>query len=444
MSRILLQIGFFILLISILMSFSCAKKEVKEFGEYEEVSIDWMDMRVRGNCMPIELEGISVHSTIHVADERITDLTFLTPNEIACITAFGKIFICDIDTGSVKQIADFMESLITWKLIPHNHNELLVVSRDFQSGSSESYNLACMDKDGGIYWHDDNLNFPSGVAYPGPFFDGDDYYFMDKTDADNISLYKLNSDGNVILQFNIFGQANVDLQMTDDQKFYWIDLSAGPYYSVRDDEGYSDLTLWNTGWDGGLMLRIVDTSEKIIGFKFDSGPEGDFSNLIILEMGDEKPIDIDFNRDLDLDLREIFSPWYSNWRCASDGDTVVFTSTHYLLKYQTGELEIWHDNLQDYGDNWEIWPTLGSQGDAVEYRDVLSIRSLFTDHDSSHFIMLFQKAILYGGDEIEVIDLPETISTDLQFTPDFQRACLALEDGSIVVLDIEGTPVDQN
>ncbi len=48
-----------------LMSFSCAKKEVKEFGEYEEVSIGWREMAVRGNCLPIELEGISITEPIN-------------------------------------------------------------------------------------------------------------------------------------------------------------------------------------------------------------------------------------------------------------------------------------------------------------------------------------------------------------------------------------------
>jgi hypothetical protein len=440
------RIEMFLVLVLMSVNYSCTKVEAEEgtpsLGEFEEVSIDRYDMLARGNCMPISLGNVTVISTIQGMEQRITDLAFLTTNEIACVTSSGKVFICQVDSGSVSQIADFGDSVYSWKLLPHNRSEMLLNTWvNHPDRGEEFYDFACMDKEGTVYWHNDNLILPSKIVYPGPIYDGDDYLFMDVDNNHNISLYRLDSSGDIEIAYaNVAeGSGIYPFQYTD--FIVWQGNFSGPYYIKKIENGYSPISLWNSGWDTGSKVWILDPRDRLIGFQRKYLPDGEAGSLIILEKDGSEPEIVDYDSDLGLDIFQTFAGWYSNWHCASDGETIVFTSTHYILRYSNNGLEIWHDNIEEYGDNsgtciTQHYTEEGSYTES-EIRDVLQIKCFYVDRNCENFIMLLNKAILYGSDEINEIDFDHDITTDIQFTPDFSRACVGLGNGSIVVLDLE-------
>jgi hypothetical protein len=432
---------------SILMSFSCSKKEVKEFGEYEEVSIGKMEMRVRGNCMPIELEGISVHSIIHVVDERITDLTFLTPNEIACITEEGKIFTIEVGSGSAIQIADFMIGIHDpWSIFAHNEGELIVMSpsRKDRTDIPEAYFLACLDINGELYWKNENLTFPTPLSQFGTLFnDGTDYYLIAIDDNYSIGMFRVMGNGEVVLAETDIGTGNLFGIYQGYNQFFWLNPWNGPYFSNRTSSGYSRMEPWNRRWTDGLDWPLLDGADRFVGFRIHNTIEHISYSLIILEKGEFLPAVVDYNQELNLDIAFYGCLWPTSPACSSNGEIIVIMTTHYLLKYFNGNLEIWHDNIDDYNDGYNAYEIILGDG-STPFISPMAVSEMLTDATCEHFLIRQLGSIMFGGDEIEIIDLGEKITSDIQFTPDFKRACLALEDGSIVVLDIEGTPVDQN
>ena len=437
-------IKYLCLLVVIVAAFSCAEKaedEIRSFSEYEEVSIDKYDMLVRGNCMPIELEGVSIKSIIPVNIGGVADMVFMTPNEIACVSRAGKVFICYIDSESIVQIADFREELSSWQLHPHNQNELLLVGREIlQDRSGEIYHVAFMNKEGRIFWQNDQLSLPSKTVSPGPVYFGGEYVFMDSDEDENNSLYRLNYGGSLEIAYADFGKGRILFPAPYENCIAWIGNFSGPYYIEKNESGYSNLTNWNIGWDAGLR-SCIDENGRMIGIQSEYTLDGEVGSLIILEKDGADSLVVNFDDDLDLDIFHFGSDWQSNHHCASNGEKIVFTATHYVLSYTENGLAIWHNNLEDYGDNWttstQMYMHEGGNDISIEIRDVLEIRSFYMDHDCENFIMILRKAILYGGDELEVIDFEEGLGRNIHFTPDFQRACVALENGSIVVLDLE-------
>ena len=434
----------FILLAVIVGVLSCADKaedEVRCFGEYEEVSIGGMDMMIRGNCMPVILEGVSINSILPVSDDKLEGITFLTENEIAYVTLDGKVLIYDIDSGSTTQIADFMLPEIPSSILAHNQDELILYYKELEAEESDTklWNIACINRDGTMYWYDRSLLTPLAQDCLGLFFDNDDYYFIKREERDQYGMYTLNSFGDVSLESNIGSPGSLYMKFPVNRRFFWFGPMRGPYVTEKEDSGYLELYQLNHRWDAGILWPIIDCNNRFIGTntEHDADGLGYLGVLIILEEGNNLPVTVNYDALLDLDHYRYQGIWKSTRLCASNGETIVLTSTHYLLKYSDGEIEIWHDNLDNFSDSQTTRHSDDSGSMEVVYSDSLDIRGLTIDRECEHFLIRLTQSLLYGSDEIEAIDLGEKISSDIHFTPDFRRACLALQNGSIVVLDLE-------
>ncbi|MCX6646921.1 MAG: hypothetical protein NTY09_11310 [bacterium] len=431
------RIEMFLVLVLMSVNYSCAEKaageETRSLGEYEEVSIDPFGLMLRGNCLPFVLDGININTTIAVSNAKVTSMSFLNPNEIVCVTEEGKVFICEIDTGAVTQIASLSAP---GRILAHNSNEFLVTSEYHTDEPEDRWyiRLACMNKNGEIYWNHENLTMPSGDIYGHPAFDGENYIMVDGDNDRSIGLFRLKSDGSDFELFDSDVGTYSYGQMIKDGQIIWFTCRSGPFISVRDETGYSRIQLWNTNWNNGLDMMILDRSNRLVGFKIGANPIGITNSLVILEKGDVEPIEVEYDLALNLVRPSASNPIFS--QCASNSDNVLILADRYLLKYTDGAIKIWHDNLDDFADSYSTTEEILEDG-TIQVSVNLNDSHIFTDITGEHFLILQRGSIMYGGDEIQVLDLGGIASRNIYFTPDYHRACLALDNGTIVVLDLE-------
>lgn len=429
-----------ILLPALIAMLSCAGEAAapRDFGDYTEVSIDHNEMYVRGNCLPVEIAGVSIHSNIHVTDDKITDIFFWGQNKIAVMTDRGKLLSCDFSAGSIDEVIDLGVPNISYYAEAVNCDEALIINpgADFEIGVSTSYGVTCVDKWGTILWDHTEVTGNDEMRLTGPFFDGSDFYFAGR--SDNLELFRLESDGEVSLSDTTFDDIGYQvITMAAENRFYWVNCNNGPYYSDRDEVGYSMMIPWTLAWDRGLHEPILDQAGRFIGFNLEDNEDGRISELVILEKETHSPIVLDYQNELGLDIVDEEARKPQNALCASNGETILFTSGDYLMKYSESGLEVWHDDLDDYIDSMSVFDLTGPDMVSRVAIDNLFMWELFCDKTCEHFIILQPGSVMFGGDEIELIDFGSKIATPIQFRPDFRHACFGLDDGSIVVLNIE-------
>ena len=437
-----LWIGFFLVLGLAAANFSCVKRvkeeEPRTLGEYEEVSIDPFGMYFRGYCLPFELGEISIYSRIPGFNESIESLAFLSSNEIAGVTETGKVFICEVDDESVTQIAALNEP---GRILAHNSNEFLVYSEYHTDEPEDRWyiRLAGMNKNGEIYWNHEDMTMPSGDIYGHLNFDGEDYIIVDGDNENSIGLFRLLPDGSRFDLFDSDVGTYLYGQMIKDTQIIWFTCMDGPLISVKDDSGYSRSQKWNIYWNYGLDMMILDQGNRIVGFNIWGTADGINKGLVILEQGDAEPVVVEYDLSFNLDRLSASNPIFS--QCASNGDKVLILADRYLLKYVDGEISIWYDNLDDFADSYSITEEIledGSMQVSIRLRD----HRLYTDITGEQFLILQKGSLMYGGDEIQVLDLGGIVSRNIYFTPDFTRACISLSGGKIVVLDIQPATAD--
>ena len=415
---------------------SCMRMEMLEMGEFADVSIDENELAQRGNCLPFELGEVSINKTIEVTDGEITSLTFLSENEIACVTRMGTVFIIDIETASVNQIADFGSTNYPWNILAHNDREMLVYHYDLTDdpGSHFFYELAWLDRDGVVYWHEENVGENTWNTVYGPFFDGFEYYFISRGRRGySPELFALKSGGNVAVSLpeNLGYQ---DGKIPGEDDFIWHTQDFGPYFFTRDESGYSSFYQWNSKWNEGLLSAVLDDSGRIISFvRKDLSGADNFGSMVILEAGDSEPVIVNFYDDLGFEKPddEPVSP-----KIASNGETILILYSHNIVKYENGSLEIIRDNLDVFSDGYYADDLVHEDGTDIPF---LAQNMLVDSTCEKYLIFQGGSYLVGGGDEISVNYLGSKIVPNIQFTPDLHRACVALENGSVVVLDIDSS-----
>jgi hypothetical protein len=392
----------------------------------------------RGSCLPFNLERVDIDTTISVSGNGITDLAFLSSNNIIATDSEGAVWLVHPLSGQTERLLD-LESpgIYHWNISPHNQTQVILNKYFIDNDPRiEYYGVLCYDLNEGVLWHQPRLVTPSQLIHCIWGYDGERYLLLDEDSNDAQVLYQLTSPGCLELisvlpseQANTFGLFPVN------GKLIWIDQFRGPNISDRTPGGYSLPHPYNDYWTDGLKGYSFILPDMIIGFYKSFNPN-ELTNLVLLKPGDIQPFIQPFTEILDIEEYQynLEEPWFENFNTASNGKAILFTYTHYICRYEDGQVSILHD-IEEYTGTYSGVFYIGDEPHNISHEE-LRIKALYTDSQCQNFLVITSTTILFGSEEINELNINSRIYSSLVFSGDFERAAVGLEDGSIVVLDI--------
>lgn len=443
-----------IVLAVIMFQLNC---QPSSLGEYKETCISGLDLITQGNSIPVQLDRVEFVKTIHVTDKNLINCVFLTDDDLVAVDEWGSVYHVTISAESVKEIAHLTSNNGFWDLkqdqpdetswhlsiVPHTESKFLVVDA-WKEGSpqEEGYSIWAMDINGTVLWSNPHLETPD-KTYHGPiFYYSDGYRIISEDENNEFIICEVRKPGVLDVVSDPLGDSSsLFFHIPIPDGITWMSPRKGPYFSQIAGGEYERMASWSPGYDDGLVGPKYDPDGIWFGYKDTEYIYNEKSNFVVLKKGEPAKV-YKFVDDLSLDSYKIDSVWAWNKVSSSSNGRIVFGWLHYLLKIENDEISIWHDDLDIYADGKIGVTTIGPDGKISETWDALVIKDVYLDTTGKKFIMLLDKSILYGGDELELLKLDSDIRSGLSFTPDYSRAFLLSSKGDIVILDVISTPSD--
>lgn len=375
-------------------------------------------MRAQGNCLPFRLDDVRIAATLAISAEQVTNLAFLSNNEIIVLTSSGKIFLCNIVDTSCAIIQELPESKGAWGL--HTHNEdifLAMYGGTYQTESELDKILSGRDdiiflnrsgREIGRVWD-------IGVGCSQLVYDGDRYVMLAHHNNLGVDLYSISESG-LVLEMDLgFSMLAVhDLFTT---RLGLIDSwhEGGPFIISKAEDGTMYMELWNENWNQGRRYWILDSEDRLIGPRTSEG------ELVILERGTVTPITIPYD-----DL-----PGFEEWRndpsyplpnkIASNGSDIVLLWSDTIARYSGRVMQIWIDNLSDY---------------CSEHGDEYTPGQIYIDADADSLLFAVSGSILVVDEDIKRIEFSGIRSTQLIFSPDLTMAAIGTGEGNVIIMNL--------